>query len=54
MSVDCLGKTYEIVSNSVTTSGEFLSFVYTGKAEQIILERVRYKLEVLGRLDWKR
>lgn len=46
--VYCLGKTYEIVSNSVTTSGEFLSFGLTGKAEQIILERGRYRLEVWG------
>ncbi len=42
------GKSNEIVSNSVTTSGSCASFGYEGKPSKISLYKGKYKLEVWG------
>lgn len=46
--VNCEGKSKEIVSNSVTTSGECVTFGYKGEPEKISLIGGKYKLEVWG------
>lgn len=45
---DIDGKSTELVSNQVTTSGSTLSFDYERMAKQIILPKGQYKLEVWG------